>query len=124
MLTLHLEILVALAAIVIIQIPMGRSQTYIDFLNKYVQPLKYFKHFEIIYEELIPEENKCVFGVHPHSVFGLGLLASMNSSKSGQFSNMVGLSSRFVLNFPIVGMILKLWGIQSVNPTQVKTLMK
>jgi hypothetical protein len=48
----------------------------------------------------------------------------MNSSKTGQFSNMVGLSSRFVLNFPIVGMILKLWGIKSVNPTQVKTLMK
>jgi len=29
--------------------PIGRSQNYIDFVNKYIQPLKYFKHFEIIY---------------------------------------------------------------------------
>jgi hypothetical protein len=37
---------------------------------------------------------------------------------------MVGLSSRFILNFPFVGAILKLWGVQAVNPTNLKRLMQ
>jgi len=48
----------------------------------------------------------------------------MNSSKTGPLSNMVGLSSRFILNFPFVGAILKLWGVQAVNPTNLKRLMQ
>ena len=123
-LTFQFQILLALVIISIIQMPIGRSQNYIDFVNKYIQPLKYFKHFEIIYQEIIPDESRCLFGVHPHSVFGLGLLASMNSSKTGNLSNMVGLSSRFILYFPIIGLILKMWGVKAVNPTNVKKLMK
>jgi len=37
---------------------------------------------------------------------------------------MVGLSSRFILYFPIIGLILKMWGVKAVNPTNVKKLMK
>jgi hypothetical protein len=48
----------------------------------------------------------------------------MNSSKKGQLASMVGLGSRFILNFPIVGLILKLWGVRAVNPANVKKLMK
>jgi hypothetical protein len=122
--TMHLEIIAILGLISLVSIPVGRCQPYIDFVNKYIQPLKYFNHFQIIYEQIIPEEEKCLFGVHPHSVFGLGLLASMNSSKKGQLASMVGLGSRFILNFPIVGLILKLWGVRAVNPANVKKLMK
>jgi 2-acylglycerol O-acyltransferase 2 len=48
----------------------------------------------------------------------------MNNSKTGHLSNMVGLSSRFILNFPIVGLILKLWGVRAVDPASLKKLMK
>jgi 2-acylglycerol O-acyltransferase 2 len=37
---------------------------------------------------------------------------------------MVGLSSRFILNFPIVGLLLKLWGLKAVDPNSLKSLMK
>jgi 2-acylglycerol O-acyltransferase 2 len=88
-----------------------------------LKPFKYFKHYEIIFEETITSPNKCLFGVHPHSVFGLSLLSLMNSMKEGPLSNMVGLSSRFILNFPITGAFLKLWGIEAVNHTNIKRLM-
>jgi hypothetical protein len=36
---------------------------------------------------------------------------------------MSGLSSRFMLNMPITGLLLKLWGVQAVNPENLKNLM-
>lgn len=113
-----------LLLITIIQFPITRSQTYIDILNKYIQPLKYFDHYETIFEEVIAEGQKCIFGVHPHSVYGLGLLTSMNLTKTGPFAKMVGLSSRFILNFPIAGAILKAWGIERVDHSNLKRLMR
>jgi hypothetical protein len=47
--TMHLEIIAILGLISLVSIPVGRCQPYIDFVNKYIQPLKYFNHFQIIY---------------------------------------------------------------------------
>ena len=65
-----------------------------------------------------------MFGVHPPSVFGLSLLALMNAVNKGPISNLVGLSSRFALNFPITGLILKLWGVEAVDHKNLGGLMK
>lgn len=65
-----------------------------------------------------------MFGVHPHSVIALSLLALMNIVNTGPISNLIGLSSRFALNFPITGLVLKLWGIEAVNHKNLGGLMK
>lgn len=36
---------------------------------------------------------------------------------------MVGLGSRFILNMPITGLLLRLWGVQAVDPSNLKRLM-
>lgn len=48
----------------------------------------------------------------------------MNSVKEGPLAHIVGLGSRFILNFPVTGAILKLWGVQAVNHKNLKQLMK
>jgi len=45
-----------------------------------------------------------------------GLLSNMNYHNDDAISRMVGLSSRFMLNMPITGLLLRLWGVQAVNP--------
>lgn len=122
--TLDLNLFLILGLLTLLQLPVRRSQSYIDFVNKVVQPFKYFDKFEIIYEEPITKETRCIFGVHPHSVFGMSLLLLMNSAKEGPLSNIIGLGSRFILNFPLAGAVLKLWGVQAVNHKNLKQLMK
>lgn len=124
LLTFDLHFLLWMAAVMLLQLPVRRSQRYIDFINKCVQPLKYFRHFQIIHEEQIKEADRCLFGVHPHSVFGLSLLSLLNSQPTGPLSNLIGLSSRFILNFPLTGLFLKLWGFQAVNPPNLRRLMR
>ncbi len=48
----------------------------------------------------------------------------MNSEDAGPLSNIIGLGSRFILNFPLTGLFLKLWGFQSVNHHNLKKLMR
>ena len=122
--TLDLNLIVILVAVIILQLPARRWQGYIDFVNKYLQPLKYFNKFVIIHEEPIKQKDHCIFGVHPHSVFGLSLLSLMNCTSEGPLSNIIGLGSRFILNFPLSGALLKLWGIQAVDHKNIKKLMK
>lgn len=122
--TLDLYFFLGLLAIVIVQLPIRRSQIFIDLVNRYVQPFKYFDKYEIIYDEIITQQDRCIFGVHPHSVIGLSLLMLMNSVKQGPFSTIIGLGSRFALNFPFTGAILKLWGVQAVNHKNLKQLMR
>jgi hypothetical protein len=43
---------------------------------------------------------------------------------NGPLSDMVTLSSRAMLNLPFVGVLLRLWGVQSVNHKNMKKLMK
>jgi len=65
-----------------------------------------------------------VFGCHPHSVFSFGVLGAMNFSEKGQLANMSVLASRFILNFPISGGLMKLWGVKSVDPKNMKKMMR
>lgn len=74
-----------------------------------------------------------MFSFHPHSVFSfgnfltiidwLGFLANMNYHND-PLSRMVGLSSRFMLNMPVTGLLLRIWGVQAVNADNLKRLMK
>jgi len=43
---------------------------------------------------------------------------------NGPMKNMVGLASRFMLNLPLGGLIIRLWGVQAVNAKNLKKLMK
>lgn len=47
----------------------------------------------------------------------------MNYQPHDALSRMVGLGSRFILNMPITGLLLRLWGVQSVDPSNLKRLM-
>lgn len=49
-LTLDLNLIVILIAVTFLQLPVRRWQGYINFVNKYLQPLKYFNKFVIIHE--------------------------------------------------------------------------
>jgi hypothetical protein len=44
-LTLDFNFLIGLVAVTFLQMPLRKSQRYIDFINRVVQPLKYFPHF-------------------------------------------------------------------------------
>lgn len=37
---------------------------------------------------------------------------------------MTGLASRFIFNTPIIGLIFRMWGVDAVNPQNMKQLMK
>ena len=60
--------------------------------------------------------------MHPHGVLSTAMLASMNL-KNGPLSKVVGLSSRFMLSCPVVGLFLRLWGVESVDNEPMKSLM-
>ena len=49
--------------------------------------------------------------------------SNMNVDNS-KMSGMIGLASRFILAIPFTGLILRLWGLQPVNPQSMKKLMK
>lgn len=48
-LTLNVNLVFILLTLTLIQLPIRRSQRWINFLNDKLQLLKYFKSFEIIY---------------------------------------------------------------------------
>jgi hypothetical protein len=54
----------------------------------------------------------------------MGILGSNNFPGKVHFSNMVVLSSDFALNVPILGALLKIWGVGSASSSNVKKLMK
>lgn len=56
----------------------------------------------------------------------VGLLTNLNltDDPEDKLSNMVGLGSRFALNFPLIGFHFKLWGVDEINPANIKRLMK
>ena len=39
-------------------------------------------------------------------------------------SSSVTLASRFILNLPITGLLLRLWGVEAVSPNHLKQVMK
>ena len=46
----------------------------------------------------------------------------MNADKS-KMSSLTALSSRFMLNVPIIGLYLRLWGVEAVDPHHMKKMM-
>jgi hypothetical protein len=55
-----------------------------------------------------------------------GLLANANNKlyPSEKLTTAITLGSRFMLSLPIIGIHFKLWGIQSVDPKNLRRLMK
>lgn len=49
--TLNWNVLIICAIICTFQYPFKKSETFIKFVNKYIQPTKYFKKFTRIVEE-------------------------------------------------------------------------
>lgn len=47
----------------------------------------------------------------------------MNADDS-LMSQMTGLASRFLLSLPFTGLQLRWWGVEAVNPENIKRLMK
>ncbi len=47
----------------------------------------------------------------------------MNYNNDDPLSRMVGLGSRFILNMPVTGLLLKIWGVQAVDPSNLKRLL-
>ncbi len=108
---------------VVLQKYVKRSQPYIDFINNVIQIRRGLKKVELNFEEVIAPEEKCLFSFHPHGVLSASGLTFMNYS-SGPMSKMVVLSSRAMLNLPIVGLLLRLWGVEAVDHKNLKRLMK
>ena len=52
----------------------------------------------------------------------LGLISNINTD-DGIMSSMRGLASRFILNMPFLGFVLRIWGVDSVNPKKLKKLL-
>ena len=121
--TLNFHVLAFYALVCTIQSTVGKSDKYVKFINTVIQPRNSLKKVELIYEEHIGPEEKCLFGFHPHGVLSASVLAFMNY-KDGPMSNMVGLASRFMLNLPFGGLIIRLWGVQAVNAGNLKKLLK
>ena len=75
--------------------------------------------------------NKTVCFVSIHTVFLFtvkhllisGIIANMNVDKS-KLSSMIALSSRMLLNFPLTGYQIRMWGVQSVNKKNLTRLME
>ncbi len=69
LLTFNLEVLLILGLVILVSLPVKRSETYINFIRKYVVPTAYPDKFERIFDEEIPDDAKKLFCFHPHSVF-------------------------------------------------------
>ncbi len=67
------QIWLIFVVITLVQLPIKKCESYIYFVNNYVNPLLYFQKFERIFEEPVPEDQPCMFSFHPHSVFAYGI---------------------------------------------------
>jgi hypothetical protein len=82
--TLNIPMIIGLCAICLLQLTVTRNQTFIDWINKHCNMKHVYDSFEIINDwEGQPGEEKthkkCIFPFHPHSVYAMGVLCSMNS---------------------------------------------
>lgn len=50
-LTLNFYLIVGIVLLIILQQKVGRSELFVRLVNKYIQPLKYFRRFLRIYDE-------------------------------------------------------------------------
>lgn len=121
--TLNFPLIIFLSSISILQNMVSRSQRCIDFVNDFVQVRRYIRGYDLIFEQPIEKNEKCLFGIHPHGVLSICCTVNMNL-KNTPFADITGLSSRMMLLCPFVGLILRLWGVQSVDNNNMKRLMK
>ena len=82
-----------------------------------MEVLSYFKKFELIIKEKI-DDKKTLLCFHPHNVYSLGILGNINLKIDG----FKILGSRFALNVPLLGMLLRMWDVSGVNPSNFKKL--
>lgn len=125
--TLNFQLMIVLTVIVLLQKKLKRNQSFSDYVSKFMHPGKAFNSFKIIddcQDVFYPEDNqKVIYGFHPHGVYAMGFLCSLNQHEDPSFCSMTGLSSNFILNLPILGGLLRMWGIEHASNHQVKSLM-
>ena len=122
--TLNMTMIVIFAVIGILQIPIGRTKLFTETVKNYLHPSQFFKSWTYINDtEDPPQAEKCLYAFHPHSVYAAGLLCSMNNSASPDFCDMVGISSNFILNVPVLGLFFRMWGVSSASNDNIKKLM-
>ena len=61
--------------------------------------------------------------VHPPLIVGVLMNLNYPDFPNDKFSTMVGLSSRFMLSLPVFGLLFRFWGLQSVDPVNLKRLL-
>ena len=110
--------------VTIFQRKVKRNQRIIDYCNNVIQFRKGLKSTQIIYEEKIESNRSCIFGVHPHGILATEFPVFMNFPAAGPWRYIAGLSSRAMLAVPFVGIILRIWGYESVDAKNLKKLMK
>ena len=123
LITLNYNWMIFYTIVMVVQSRAKRSQMYIDFVSNTLQFRKGLKSTQIIYEEEITSEKRCLFGFHPHGILASAIPVFMNYP-TGPFKYCVGLSSNAMLLIPFVGFLLRWWGIEPVDPKNMKKLMR
>lgn len=128
--TLNFKGIVAILLLCVFQAIIGKkSQTYINIIAKLMKPSRFFKKYETIYDSPDIPNEKIMFAYSPHAVYAMGtpVINSafiMNVHENGQpLAKAIHLGSRFILNAPIHGLLLRWWGIQGVNGKNMNRLM-
>ena len=88
-------------------------------------PIKFFQDYNMIFDnpETPYESNsKVLLCYHPHGVMAYGV--TLLTYQFRYLYDFVRLGSRIALNIPWGGIILKLGGIQGINPENLNILMK
>lgn len=97
-----------------------RSLLYLDFV-KYFKPWEHFKSYELKIEEEIDKTNS-LFCCHPHGVlhFGPHITRSLNET----IFDSIFCGSRVMIMIPVSGLFARWMGLQGVDNTSFKGLMK
>jgi 2-acylglycerol O-acyltransferase 2 len=97
-----------------------KSEAYRDFLRS-LNPVGYFKSHNVIFEDE-PERHNSLFAFHPHGVMSFG--TSLSMAKNDVLYDSILCGSRALLNLPISGIFARLMGIEGVNNSRFKDIMK
>jgi len=81
---------------------------------------RYFDDYTIEFEENLGTE-KTLLAVHPHNAVTCGLTVNIYNGKLGEIYLC---ASRVLLNTPLLGLAHKLSGLTSVDPSNLKVMMK
>lgn len=101
---------------------MVKVRWFVDFMQ-YCDLHLFFNAFTFETEdEPIIDDSSTLFAVHPHGVFSFGLFVNNYMEKFGKNAAVCG--SRLVTAAPIMGMLLKMSGMISVNASSLKASME